>query len=107
MTTPQSRSELLPPSEYTGELLCLCCGAGFETGNRYAICADGEPGSRFSHAESCATYTWREDRLCDACEAMIGPDCREGKHRACDGGAWDDFRDIPTACQCGCHEEAQ
>lgn len=62
-------SEVLPPSEYTGEKLCLCCGVGFETGRHYAICADGEPGSRYSHAESCVQYSYEHSRLCDQCEA--------------------------------------
>lgn len=28
------------------------------------------------------------------------PECRAGKHRNCDGQAWDDAADAPTACAC-------
>ena len=35
----------------------------------------------------------------------IGPDCRDGKHPACDGRAWDDTTDDMTTCTCTCHEE--
>ncbi|GAA2577652.1 hypothetical protein GCM10009862_16200 [Microbacterium binotii] len=36
---------------------------------------------------------------------MIDPDCRDGKHRACLGNAWDDENDKPTDCGCPCHVE--
>lgn len=28
------------------------------------------------------------------------PECRDGKHRNCDGTAWDDATDALTACAC-------
>lgn len=31
------------------------------------------------------------------------PDCRDGNDRKCDGQAWDDKQDRPTACACPCH----
>lgn len=65
-------SEKLPPSSYNGEKLCLCCGVGFDTGNYYAICADGDDDSRYSHAESCVIYSYEKSRLCDACETPNG-----------------------------------
>lgn len=34
----------------------------------------------------------------------LNPDCRQGKHRACRGDAWDDDRDEPTTCGCDCHD---
>lgn len=34
----------------------------------------------------------------------INPDCRDGKHRACHGDAWDVARDVPTTCDCECHD---
>lgn len=101
--TATSPSRPLPPSAYTGEELCLRCGVGLETGNHYALCTDGYP-----HEESCATYSWRHERLCDGCEAAtknrVSPDCREAKHRACSGDAWDDIEDRPAACECPCHQ---
>ena len=36
----------------------------------------------------------------------MNPDCRDGKHRACSGTAWDDERDELVACPCSCHGEA-
>jgi hypothetical protein len=33
----------------------------------------------------------------------VGPDCRDGKHRACRGDAWDTRTDQPAVCGCGCH----
>lgn len=33
------------------------------------------------------------------------PDCRDGKHPACNGDAWDFDRDSPTPCECPCHWE--
>ncbi|MCR1983996.1 hypothetical protein NSA53_17330 [Cellulosimicrobium cellulans] len=35
--------------------------------------------------------------------APMNPDCRDGKHRACAGDAWDLDTDQPTACSCTCH----
>lgn len=35
--------------------------------------------------------------------AGLGPDCRDGKHRACDGSAWDEARDEVMSCRCECH----
>lgn len=34
----------------------------------------------------------------------ISPDCRDGKHAACIGDAWDDVVDEPTDCTCECHD---
>lgn len=33
----------------------------------------------------------------------LNPDCREGKHRACRGDAWDVQADRECACGCECH----
>lgn len=35
----------------------------------------------------------------------IGPDCREGKHRACDGRGFDLVADVVIRCACTCHTE--
>lgn len=35
----------------------------------------------------------------------IGPDCHDGKHRACDGRALDETTDEITTCNCACHKE--
>ena len=37
--------------------------------------------------------------------SAINPDCRDGKHPACNGDAWDDDTDLPAACECSCHSE--
>lgn len=37
---------------------------------------------------------------------VICPDCRDGKHGACIGQAWDDETDSPADCQCA-HREAE
>lgn len=34
---------------------------------------------------------------------LIGPDCRDGKHTACDGRAWNNETDQPADCGCTCH----
>lgn len=36
-------------------------------------------------------------------DRLMNPDCRDGKHRACSGTAWDDERDELAACPCSCH----
>lgn len=33
----------------------------------------------------------------------FSPDCREGKHLACDETAWDDEMDELCGCGCDCH----
>lgn len=33
----------------------------------------------------------------------LNPDCKGGKHPACNGDAWDFDMDEPTTCQCPCH----
>lgn len=37
--------------------------------------------------------------------AIRSADCRDGKHRACIGDAWDVENDIPADCTCACHKE--
>jgi hypothetical protein len=32
----------------------------------------------------------------------LAPDCRDGKHQACCGIAWDDATDRPVNCHCEC-----
>lgn len=32
--------------------------------------------------------------------SAICPECRAGKHRNCDGSAWDAENDVPTLCAC-------
>lgn len=38
-------------------------------------------------------------------QARTGNDCRDGKHLACIGDAWDAEADVPADCECNCHEE--
>lgn len=33
----------------------------------------------------------------------MNPDCRDGKHTASRGDAWDDTTDTETDCSCPCH----
>jgi hypothetical protein len=33
----------------------------------------------------------------------MDPDCIVGKHRACNGEAWDYADDAPIPCSCECH----
>jgi hypothetical protein len=33
----------------------------------------------------------------------VNPDCEAGKHRACNGEAWDFTRDELAVCLCPCH----
>jgi hypothetical protein len=35
----------------------------------------------------------------------VSPDCQVGKHVACSGDAWDVVDDVPTACECDCHDD--
>ncbi len=39
----------------------------------------------------------------DARNTPINPDCRDGKHDACNDDAWDAVRDAATDCTCTCH----
>lgn len=34
----------------------------------------------------------------------INPDCKVGKHAACNEDAWDDVTDQPARCLCTCHQ---
>lgn len=33
----------------------------------------------------------------------LNPDCRDGKHAACAGDAWSEWRDRRVPCGCSCH----
>lgn len=33
----------------------------------------------------------------------MNPDCRDGKHAACNGDGWDYDADEPVRCRCACH----
>ena len=35
----------------------------------------------------------------------INPDCRDGKHTACNRDAWHMELDVPAGCTCWCHDE--
>lgn len=35
------------------------------------------------------------------------PDCRDGKHRACAGDAWDTETDQRVWCRCTCHDKGR
>ena len=35
----------------------------------------------------------------------MNPECKQGKHRNCDGTAWDDDTDELASCRCTCHFE--
>lgn len=39
------------------------------------------------------------------CCTPTGPDCRDGKHGACDGRALDEHTDDITDCRCDCHQQ--
>lgn len=45
------------------------------------------------------------ERLATGEPGSVSPDCRDGKHRACIGDAWNDAEDGPDECRCSCHEE--
>lgn len=47
-----------------------------------------------------------EQIIAPAYGAIVSPDCRDGKHRACIGDAWNDARDEPDECDCICHGES-
>lgn len=36
---------------------------------------------------------------------LTNPDCRDGKHRACAGDAWDYETDQRVWCRCKCHDK--
>jgi hypothetical protein len=33
-------------------------------------------------------------------DGPVCPDCRDGKHKACVGSAWDNDEDQPAVCSC-------
>lgn len=35
----------------------------------------------------------------------MNPECKQGKHRNCDGSGWDHEHDCPAMCTCTCHDE--
>lgn len=37
---------------------------------------------------------------------MLHPECRDGKHRNCDGSSWDNETSRPAPCPCFCHSKA-
>jgi hypothetical protein len=37
----------------------------------------------------------------------LNPDCRDGKHPACNGDAWDFALDGPCSCTCDCHADEE
>ncbi|WP_193596098.1 hypothetical protein [Microbacterium sp. YJN-G] len=45
------------------------------------------------------------DCVCTDIIEPIGPDCRAGKHDACDGRALDETADEVTDCMCSCHRK--
>jgi len=38
---------------------------------------------------------------------QVSAECREMKHRWCDGGAWDKAKDELGTCECNCHAEQE
>ncbi|QGZ16921.1 hypothetical protein SEA_LITTLETOKYO_29 [Arthrobacter phage LittleTokyo] len=36
-------------------------------------------------------------------KVLLNPECRDGKHRNCNGEGWDTWADDATDCPCECH----
>jgi hypothetical protein len=36
---------------------------------------------------------------------VLSPDCKVGKHDACNKDAWDMIEDVPAECECECHND--
>jgi hypothetical protein len=46
---------------------------------------------------------WAEVAAASLVRVRVNPDCKTGKHDACNGDAWDTIRDAVTECPCTCH----
>jgi hypothetical protein len=58
-----------------------------------------------THRQSTTDHAGRPARIEAVTRDLprIGPDCRDGKHPACDGRAWGVEADTITDCECACH----
>ena len=50
-------------------------------------------------------YVWPDFLMHSSDDIPLNPDCRDGKHQACAGDAWDLKKDEPTDCGCPCHKK--
>ncbi len=63
-------------------------------------CGESAPmNTEIVHQDYCKTP--------DAADIHIGPDCLNGKHRACRTEAWCLTEDEPAFCECECHDDEQ
>lgn len=52
-----------------------------------------------AHGKLAGVYT----HTADGHDIIHNPECRDGKHRNCDGTGWDTTADEPVPCPCECH----
>lgn len=62
-------------------------------------------GDVFDTAIPAEFARWLEARAKRITDPITGPDCRDNKHRACDGSALDEVTDWIIECQCPCHNK--
>jgi len=84
------------------------CGGHFETAEdirQVARDIDLEvvewPDGKWTHDGACAVTYSR------TAPAAVSPECRDGKHAACVGEAWDDLADEQADCGCTCGHTGQ
>lgn len=70
------------------------------TDKGYSLHPDDRPYQKAKGQAIAAIHALRSDAAGDR---TMNPDCRDGKHDACNGDAWDFQFDQPSECQCECH----
>ncbi|NMF27937.1 hypothetical protein [Cellulosimicrobium aquatile] len=62
-----------------------------------------DPGNLGGYLTASAAADYGRRLLAELNSAVVNPDCRDGKHRACSGDGWDTRTDQPAPCPCWCH----
>lgn len=60
----------------------------------------------YARGSMAASAAWAGHYAAEHTRGPVGPDCRDGKHRACDGRALDVTTDQIVGCACPCHQAA-
>lgn len=85
--TPHEEIAPFPHVELTHENGRVYAGHGQDVTEAYHEWLSSLPGT------ISVTFEWPE-------EPPICPECRDGKHRNCDGTAWHEEMDVRTRCRC-------
>jgi hypothetical protein len=80
-------------------------GAVIETSEGFEVVMSGNVHKRITTDEAEVAFIDFMAAQVAPMDERIAPDCRDNKHRICDGLSWSNKADRHIPCSCNCHEQ--